>query len=242
MKIVLQKFIAESGYCSRRKAEELIRQGLVSVNGKVAELGSKAEGLDDVKINGKKLGIAAEKIYVILNKPKGYTCTNRQFEGEKNVFDLLKTSPRPSPSQGEGAIERLFVVGRLDKESRGLVLLTNDGDLTQKLTHPKYEHEKEYIATITNYELRITNDKIIAKIKKGIDIGEGDGVVKAKDIKYLGNDKFRIILTEGKKRQIKRMFWSLGCEVKDLVRVRIGKTKLGDLAEGKYKKIRITDI
>jgi 23S rRNA pseudouridine2605 synthase len=225
MRIVLQKFIAQSGYCSRRQAEELIRQKNVLVNDELAELGMKVDEDDEVKVRGKIIAINKEKIYIVLNKPKGYTCTNRQFEGERNVFELVKTK------------ERLFVVGRLDKDSRGLVLLTNDGDLTQKLTHPKFEHEKEYIATITNYQLQITNDEIVRRLRRGVDIGEGDGVVQAKDIKYIGDNKFKIVLTEGKKRQIRRMFGAVGCEIKDLVRVGIGSVRLGNLAEGKYKLI-----
>ena len=230
MKIVLQKFIAQSGYCSRRQAEELIRLGKVLVNGELAELGMKADEKDEVRVRGhrqsgagKRIAINKEKIYIILNKPRDYTCTNRKFEGEKNVFDLVKIK------------ERLFVVGRLDKDSRGLVLLTNDGDLTQKLTHPKFEHEKEYLVTITNCQLQITNDEIIKKLKEGIEIGDGDGVVRVKNIKYLGDNKFAIILTEGKKRQIRRMFKAVGCDIKDLVRVRIGNIELEKLPEGKFR-------
>ena len=132
----------------------------------------------------------------------------------------------------------MFVVGRLDKDSRGLVLLTNDGDLTQKLTHPKFEHEKEYIAEISNFQFPISKqfiNDLILKFEKGVDIGEGDGIVKAKDIKYLGANKFKIILTEGKKRQIRRMFKAVGCEINDLVRARIGNIELGNLPEGKYR-------
>ena len=229
MKIVLQKFIAESGYCSRRQAEELIRNKKVTVNGEVAELGVKVDENDEVKVRGKKIVLNKEKIYIVLNKPKGYTCTNRQFEGEKNVFDLVKTK------------ERLFVVGRLDKDSRGLVLLTNDGDLALKMTHPRYEHEKEYIAEIfkfSNFQI-FKPERIVKEFIEGVDIGDGDGIVRAKKVQYLGENKFKIILTEGKKRQIRRMFEAVGCEIKDLVRVRIGKIELGNLAEGKFKKINI---
>jgi 23S rRNA pseudouridine2605 synthase len=238
----LQKFIAQSGYCSRRQAEELIRLKKVLVNDELAELGMKVDEDDEVKVNGQKLTLSKEKIYIILNKPKGYTCTNRKFTGEKNVFELLKTSPQPSPRTGEGEFSRLFVVGRLDKDSRGLVLLTNDGDLTQKLTHPKFEHEKEYIATILNYQLQITNDEIVRRLRKGVDIGEGDGVVRAKSLKYLGDNKFEIILTEGKKRQIRRMFRAVGCEIKDLVRVQIGNLQLGNLVEGKWRRLNSEEI
>jgi pseudouridine synthase len=250
-KLVLQKFIAESGLCSRRKAEELIRAGKVMVNNKPAELGMKVGENDEVLVYGKKITLANEKIYIILNKPKGYTCTSRKFEGEKNVFEIVKnlpTSPQPSSYKGEGERERLFVVGRLDKESRGLVLLTNDGDLTQKITHPRYEHEKEYVVTIKDFQLKITNDEILKKINNGIDIGEGDGVVMVKQIKLLNFDKknylikYSIILTEGKKRQIRRMFKALDCHILDLVRVRIGAINLGGLKEGSWRYLTSEEI
>lgn len=242
MKIVLQKYIADSGHCSRRQAEELIRNKKVVVNGKTSELGMKVDDRDKIQVNNKNIAAQKEKVYIILNKPRGYTCTNRKFTGEKNVFDLVNT-PRPTAAPLKRGIEtRLFVVGRLDKDSRGLVLLTNDGDLSLKMTHPRYGHEKEYIITISNFKFLISKqfiNELILKLKKGVDIGEGDGVVKVKDAKYLGDNKFKIILTEGKKRQIRRMFKAIGCEIEDLVRVRIGRIELGNLAQGKFKKIKI---
>ena len=144
MKIVLQKFIAQSGYCSRRQAEELIRLKKVLVNDELAELGMKVDQDSEVKVRGKKIAINKEKIYIALNKPKGYTCTNRQFEGERNVFNLVDVA------------EKLFTVGRLDKDSRGLILLTNDGDLALKMTHPRFEHEKEYMVKIFNFQFSIS--------------------------------------------------------------------------------------
>src|SRR3989339_1205689 len=132
--IVLQKYISNSGHCSRRQAVELIRAGGVKVNGETAELGRKVSDIDTVEINGIKIINPKEKIFIVLNKPVGYTCTNRSFKGEKNVFELLPSEYR-----------NLHVVGRLDKNSRGLVLLTNDGDYTLRATHPRYEHEKRYI-------------------------------------------------------------------------------------------------
>jgi len=219
-KTVLQKFIADSGLCSRRKAEELIRVKKVKINGKIAELGMKAGLEDKVEVDGRPIKINNKKIYILLNKPAGYTCTNRKFKGEKNIFELVDIK------------ERLFVVGRLDKNSRGLVLLTNDGELTQELTHPKNRHEKEYITQVTSNKLQIT--KLLDLFKEGVDIGGEDGIVKVKNIEYLGNNKFKIILTQGKKRQIRRMFKTLDCEVLNLLRVRIGKFKLEELEEGEY--------
>ena len=229
--IILQKFIANAGYCSRRKAEELIRLGQVKVNDKIAELGMKVSCSEKIKVENKPITLPKEKIYIILNKPVGITCTNRKFKGEKNVFELL-------PDEFKG----LHVVGRLDKNSQGLVLLTNDGDMTMRMTHPRFGHEKKYIVQlrIRNQELGIK--EIINKFLEGVDIGENDGIVKAKNIKYLEKNKFEIILTEGKKRQIRRMFKVLGLEVADLQRVAIGKIELGDLREEKWKKLKVEDL
>lgn len=236
MKIVLQKFIADSGYCSRRKAEELIKNNKILVNGEPAELGMKVFDTDLVRVEGKAIGRLKEKKYIALNKPAGYTCTNRKFRGEKNIFDLVDVP------------ERLFVVGRLDKDSEGLVLLTNDGDLAQKISHPSFGHEKKYIVKISNsspsgkqvkfWQSGQISNKIVENFLKGIDIGDGDGLVRAKKIKYLGNNRFEIVLTEGKKRQIRRMFKALGFEVEGLLRTEIGDIKLGDLRKGKWRKIK----
>lgn len=231
MKIILQKFIAASGFCSRRQAEELIRLGEVFVNGVKAELGQMASESDLVEIDGKKIKLAGEKIYIALNKPVGYTCTNRKFKDEKNVFELL-------PAE----FKNLHAVGRLDKNSRGLVLLTNDGDYTFRATHPRFGHEKRYRVSIINYQLSISKqliDDIIYQFKKGIEIGEGDGVVQVKEIRYLGGERFEIVLTEGKKRQIRRMFSALGYDVIDLQRVAIGKIELENLKEGEWKQLKI---
>jgi pseudouridine synthase len=220
---VLQKFIAESGYCSRRKAQELIQEGKVYLNGKKAILGDRADEKDLVEVEGRQIK-PEEKVYIKLNKPVGYTCTNRKFSGERNVFDLAKTG------------ERLFVAGRLDKNSRGLVVLTNDGDWAQKMTHPSFEHEKEY-------EVRI-NKEIPSKklrdefVEKGVDFKE-EGKLFAKSVDKIGDKKFRIILFEGKNRQIRKMFQSLRAEVLDLKRIRMGNIKLGDLQEGNLTRIEI---
>lgn len=238
MTIVLQKYIAEAGLCSRRQAEELIRGGKVRVNGKVAELGARVTEEDEVLVN-KEIIKKAKKIYLILNKPEGYVCTNRCFKGEDNVFDLIKMK------------ERLYVVGRLDKNSCGLVLVTNDGDMTERITHPRYGHEKEYEVRIKNKELHSSSEykeiknnskDLILNFEKGIDIGEGDGKVKAKKMEYLGDNKFKIVLTTGKKRQIRRMFKVLGLEIVDLIRTRIGSIELGKLKIGEWRYLKNEEI
>jgi pseudouridine synthase len=216
----LQKLIADSGYCSRRFAEELISAGRVFVNGTVAHIGQNAETTDEITINGRTLHSQPKKVYIMLNKPIGYTCTSRSFKNEKNVFDLVNVP------------ERLFTVGRLDKDSRGLVLLTNDGDLTEKLTHPRYEHEKVYRVTVANYS---DSQLIIKKFLAGI---PSDGeILKAKSAKLIRPNYFEITLTEGKNRQIRRMFGAMECNVLDLERIAIGNIKLEDLQEGRWKEI-----
>ena len=224
-KTILQKYIAEAGLCSRRQAEELIRTGKVLVNGELAELGMRADEEDEVMIYDELLQSKSEKIYIALNKPIGYTCTNREFKNEKNIFELINIE------------EKLFAVGRLDKNSHGLILITNDGDWAQKLSHPRYEHEKKYVVRVQKQKSKVENIEILKRFLKGIDIGDGDGVVKAKEIKALSDSEFEIILTQGKKRQIRRMFGTLDCHVEDLKRIEFAEFKLEDLKTGEWKKI-----
>jgi len=248
MKMVLQKFMVEAGCCSRRKATELIKAGKVNVNGRQAELGRRVEEGDDIRIGKEKIELKKKKIYIKLNKPVGYTCTSRKFKGEKNIFELLRGGERPVETR---LIASLHVAGRLDKNSRGLVLLTNDGDMTEKLTHPSFQHIKIYEVEIVpegftaaaniakaNWE----TGKLESRLKKGVDIGDGDGIVKAKEVKYLGDNKFAVVLTEGKKRQIRRMFKALDLGVIDLKRVRIGSLEIGDSKEGQWEYLSPEEI
>lgn len=237
MSIVLQKYIADSGMCARRKAEELIRLGQVKVNGKRAELGQRVEMTDEVIVSGRKIKTATHKVYLKLNKPVGYVSTNATKRGEKPVFELIKTS------------ERLFVVGRLDKDSRGLMILTNDGELAQQLAHPSFEHEKKYIVKVSQGRSKAEHalpfkltDAVLRHFLTGIDIGEGDGVVRAKSIKYLRTNTFEIVLTYGKKRQIRRMFAAFELLVMDLQRIEIAGLKLGALKERESKALTAQEV
>jgi len=233
MSMILQKFIADSGYASRRGAEELIRNKKVKVNGRIAELGTRVEGSEIIEVGKRRLRQTVKKIYIALNKPLGYVSTSRTFKDEKNAFDLLKNGGLP--------LKELKIAGRLDKNSRGLLILTNDGECVYQMTHPKFGHEKEYVVEVRSKRLgpRSEVNGILKSFISGIDIGEGDGAVKAKLIRYLGNYKFNVVLTGGKKRQIRRMFKALGYDVDDLQRVRIGEVKLGDLKEGQFRIIKI---
>ena len=227
MKEVLQKIIAASGIASRRGAEAMIRDGLVKLNGYTAKLGERADDNDEITVNGKKLNRSVEKIYIKLNKPMGYTCTNRYFKGEKNIYSLVNLP------------QKLFAIGRLDKDSRGLVILTNDGELTAKLTHAKFGSEKKYLvkcAADDRLLKKVTIDQTVRTLKKGVDLGEGEGLGWAKSAEYL-NGVFTLVLTTGRKRQVRRMFQGLHYHVVDLFRTEIAGVMLGDLPEGKWEDL-----
>jgi pseudouridine synthase len=235
MIIVLQKAIAESGLASRREAEKMIKMGSIKINGKLAILGDKVDPEQDkITFRGRPLPQKAEKVYIKLNKPMGYTCTNRSFPGEQNVFQLISLK------------ERLFSIGRLDKDSRGIILLTNDGELAQELSHPRLKKDKTY--TVKLFPRRgedLENNegrKICTELIKGMDIGEGDGIARAKRSAYLQENLFEVTLNEGKKRQIRRMFSALGFRVADLQRTNFAGIGLGGIKEGQWQKLSIQEI
>ncbi len=219
-------FVAKSGYCSRRKADILIKEGKVSVNGKVVKQPYFDVKIDDyVNAGGADLRPLQEFVYIIFNKPKGVTTTRKDRFADSKVIDFL-------PKE----LQNLYPVGRLDKDSSGLLILTNDGQLCYRLTHPKFEVEKEYLVLIGG-RLRSGDCKAA---KKGV-VDEGERL-KVKQIRVLKEKEdeslCKIIVGEGKKRHIRRLFKRLGFEVKELKRVRIGTIMLGDLKEGKFKKVK----
>lgn len=228
----LQKYIANCGVASRRKAEELIKAGRVTVNGRVIrELGTVVDQTDKVVVDGKGIMPQQQLVYYVLNKPKGVITTSSDEQGRQTVLDLV---PRTF---------RVVACGRLDAASRGLVLLTNDGNLCYELTHPSKEHEKEYrvVATINKGpEL----EERINRLERGIKLEEGKtSLTKVTEIKRQGNRLiFTMALHEGKNRQIRRMCSAVGLDVVDLVRTRVGKQILGDLPEGKWRQVRAEDI
>jgi len=233
----LQKYIANQGICSRRKAEELIKAGKIEVNSEIAKLGTNIDiEKDKIKINNETIKQRNNKtIYIALNKPVGYICSTTNKQG-KSVLDLISEKDRKK-------IGRVYPVGRLDKDSEGLVLLTNDGELTNLLTHPRYEHEKEYEITITETLKRSDTETL----GKGMFIdGEKVGGIEIKNIKKSPyelsltgrqnkNCIVTIILKEGKNRQIRKMFGRLGYNLISLKRTKIGKLKLDNLKLGEYK-------
>jgi len=216
----LQKILSARGICSRRKAEEFIEKGLIKVNGKVAELGQKADPKkDNIEVDGEVIESRKELVYYVINKPRGIITTNAERKTQETIISLL-----PKKLQG-----KIFPVGRLDKESSGLLLLTNDGVLAYRLTHPKFDHEKEY-EVITVREI---TDGALNKLKKGMTIS-GSKTKPAK-IKRISQNKFTIALTEGKNRQIRRMCQKVGCPVKELKRIRIMTLKNLRLKEGEVR-------
>lgn len=242
-KIRLQKYMADQGICSRRKAEEMILAGQVKVDGKVAKIGMTVDENNQVIVDNKQIGKSKDfgnsKIYIVLNKPVDYICSNSDEQGA-SVLELLKKQNYWKPG-GQDITERVYSVGRLDKDSEGLVLLTNDGDLANKLTHPSFEHEKEYEVTID----RQLEKAAVKVLEYGMDIGEGE-YVQGVEVKKVFNKGRRtivtIILKEGKNRQIRKMFGRLGYHVISLKRMRIGKVGLGVLPVGRWRLIRKEQI
>jgi len=220
----LNAFIAKSGFSSRRKAVSFIKEGRVEVNGRfMREPGYEVRENDKISVDGRPLKLQ-QYTYLIVNKPKGVATTLEDRFQKRKITDLIP-----------GKYGRLYPVGRLDKDSRGLIILTNDGDLCYNLTHPKFEVEKEYIAHL---EGKVTQDTLL-RFKRGIrDKGELLKVKSASIINSRPNSStIKVIISEGKKRHLRRLFTFLGFEVIDLKRVRIGSLKLGTLKEGAYREI-----
>ena len=223
----LQKLIAQAGICSRREAEKIISAGRVTVDGKiVTELGAKADVTQKICVDGKILTFAAEKIYLMLNKPRGYVSTVHDEKNRPTVIDLL----------GKNFSERVFPIGRLDFNSEGLILLTNDGELTNALIHPKFEVEKTYRAKISG---NITEDKLDI-LRAGIELD--DGLTAPAKIFLLGGNSVEVTIHEGRNRQIRRMFAAVGCEVKRLRRIKFAGLTLENLPVGKFRELTSAEI
>lgn len=208
----LNKFLAQSGVASRRGADKIIAEGRVKINGIVAKLGDQVGARDKVFIDEKPIGRSEEKQYFAVYKPVGYISTVSDEFGRKNVLQLVKSK------------NRLYPEGRLDIDSEGLMILTNDGDLTLKLTHPRFHLEKEY-------EVTCDREINVKKINTG-----------ANKIIWYRKNEMRIVMYEGKKRQIRKMCWLAGLRVIKLKRIRIGKLFLGNLNPGEYKELTPRDV
>ncbi len=215
----INKYLSEAGYCSRRAADRLIEEGKVSINGKTTEMGTKVEEGDQVEVEGQKLekSTKQKKVYLAFNKPVGIVCTTDRRVEPKNIIDYIKFPIR------------IFPVGRLDKLSEGLIFLTNDGDIVNKILRARNNHEKEYIVCVN----RSINRNFIQSMSNGVEIL--GTITRNCFVEQLGPKKFKIILTQGLNRQIRRMCDSLGYQVLSLKRVRIMNIKL-DIPTGKYRE------
>lgn len=225
--IRLQAFLAHCGVASRRASEQIILDGRVSVNGNVVtELGTKVFPSDKVLVDGKEVHLEESKRYVLLNKPLGYVCSQSDEKDRPVAVDLLKSKYK----------ERLYNVGRLDMFSHGAIIFTNDGDFAAKLSHPSAEIEKEYLVE-TSFAL----PRYLAEdFRRGIRI---DNVFyKAKDAQELNSHKMRVVLVEGKNREIRRVFESREAVIKNLKRVRIGCVELGDLQPGESRNLTNAEV
>lgn len=223
--IRINKYIASCGICSRRNAEELVLAGRVKVNGQVvAELGTKVKNGDTVEVDGKKITLEQEKIYIMLNKPRGYVTTSKEQFGRPSVLDLLDIS------------QRVFAVGRLDMDSEGLLLLTNDGEFSNKIIHPTNHIAKTY-EVILKKEIYSED---VEKLKQGVDIG--GYITRPAVIEHMDSKKIIITIYEGKNRQVRKMFEAVGNKVINLKRVAIGKLKLEELKTSTYRYLTECDI
>ncbi|WP_426450104.1 23S rRNA pseudouridine(2604) synthase RluF [Paenibacillus sp. S-38] len=219
----INKFISETGLCSRREVDKLVEAGRVTINGRPAELGSQVEEGDEVRVDGKLVSTKKPHVYIALNKPVGITSTTeRHIRG--NIVDFV------------GHKERIFPIGRLDKDSEGLILMTNDGDIVNKVLRSEFEHEKEYIVTVD----KPITPMFVQGMSGGVHIL--GTVTKPCKVTRVQDRVFRIVLTQGLNRQIRRMCAAFGYEVRRLKRVRIMNIHLGDLPAGKWRDLQPDEL
>lgn len=224
----LNKFLAAAGVASRRECDKLIADGKVSVNGKTAALGLEVNPDDEVSVNGNKV-VLQKNEYYLLNKPKGYICSVSDEKGRKTVMDLMPSN-----------VGRIYPVGRLDYDSEGLLIMTTDGELAQKLMHPSNEVPKTYLVKIEG----VLTEADLNPIRSGIEI---DGYVTKKSKAHIVETnkaftKVHVTITEGKNREIRKMFAAIGKEVMLLKRIKIGEINLRGLDRGAYRKLTVAEV
>lgn len=227
----LQKILAQAGFGSRRACEEIVAEGRVSVNGTVAQLGDKADpDTDTITVDGRRVRGGSDRVYIILNKPRNVVSTNHDEFGRKTVRDLVDY-----PGQ-------IFPVGRLDFDSEGLVLLTNDGEVANVLTHPRFGHTKEYLVFVKDHP----DDKTLASWRRGVVLPEDGYRTQPAEVEVIKSDRagtmLRVVMREGRKRQIREVARLLGHPVQYLLRVRIGPIDMGELKPGKWRFLNASEI
>jgi len=226
----VQKILSRAGYGSRRSCEGLIEEGRVTVNGKKIKLGAKADpAIDEIRLDGAPVGKPEKKVYIALNKPKNMLSLDVPDDPRPTIFDIVKDE------------RHLYPVGRLDFDSEGLVLLTNDGELANRLTHPRYEHDKEYEVRVT----RRPDDEQLAIWRRGVVLEDGYRTLPA-DVEVVKMTKngawLKVVLREGKNRQIRRMGSRIGLPVRQIRRVRIGPLEVGKLQPGNFRYLKPDEI
>ncbi len=221
----LQKLLARVGVGSRRVVEDMIAAGRISVNGSVAELGQRADAdTDMIEVDGALVGVRPDTVWYLLNKPSGVVTTASDTHGRPVVVDLVPDEPR------------VFPVGRLDLETEGLLLLTNDGEVTHRLTHPSYGVEKEYLAHVRGAPSR----GALRTLREGVELD--DGITAPAKVSTVGDDVVRLVIHEGRNRQIRRMCEAVGFPVVRLVRVRIGPITDRRLAPGESRRLEVDEV
>lgn len=225
----LQRTLARAGLSSRRGSEELIKAGRVEVNGRPASLGDKVDPeQDEVRVDGRRVSVDPGLRYVALHKPKGVTTTMRDRHAERDLREFLPEGPR------------VFPVGRLDRDTEGLLLLTNDGDLAHRLAHPRHGVEKEYLAEVDGSPTPAR----IGRLRRGVELD--DGIAKAVDARSVGRagGRFavRVVMTEGRKREVRRMLETVGLPVRRLIRTRVGPVRLGRMKAGELRDLSHDEV
>lgn len=221
--IRLNKFLSDAGYCSRREADRLVEQGVVKVNGKTAAMGQKVTINDSIMVKGKNISREEEQILIALNKPVGIECTT-DLNNPDNIVDFINFD------------KRIYPIGRLDKNSQGLILLTNDGSIVNNILKGSNYHEKEYVVTVD----KPVTDDFIKKMSTGVRIL--DQVTRPCKVAKVKKHVFNIVLTQGLNRQIRRMCGELGYNVQKLKRIRIMNIELGNLPVGQYRKVTDSEL
>lgn len=220
----INKYLSEAGFCSRRAADKLLEEGKITINGKMPEMGTKVSDEDEVRVEGVLIKENSEKhVYIAVNKPIGVVCTTDQKREKNNIIDFVNHP------------QRIFPIGRLDKPSEGLLLMTNDGDIVNKILRSRNNHGKEYLVRV---DKKITHT-FIEKMKNGVPVL--DTITKKCEVEKLDDFQFRIVLTQGLNRQIRRMCEYLGYEVRKLKRLRVLNIKL-DLASGQWRDLTAEEL
>jgi 23S rRNA pseudouridine2605 synthase len=225
----LQRALARAGFGSRRASEELIAAGRVAVNGRTARLGDRVDaGRDEVRVDGRRISIDPGLRYLAFHKPRGVTTTMRDPHAERDLRRYLPKGPR------------VFAVGRLDRDTEGLLLLTNDGELANRLAHPRHGVEKEYLAEVDG----TVTERHVARLRRGVRLE--DGLARASSVRSVGRSRdraaIRVVLTEGRKREVRRMLDAVGLPVRRLVRTRMGPIGLGRLKPGEVRDLTPDEV